>query len=41
MLSSLLAAFVIILFQTGEEYSNLDLTDMKYNKTKLSIVEKE
>jgi hypothetical protein len=30
-----------MLFQTGEAYSDLDLTKVKYDSNKLSIVEKE
>jgi hypothetical protein len=29
-----------MLFQTGEEYSNLDLTGAKHNNNKLAIVNK-
>jgi hypothetical protein len=39
--SSLLASVLVMLFQTGEAYSNLDLTKVTYNNKKLSEVEKE
>jgi len=41
MLDSWFASVVVILFQTGEAYSNLDLTNVKYNYNKLPIAEKE
>jgi hypothetical protein len=41
MSSSLWASVAVILFQTGEAYSNLDLTKVKYESNKLSIVDKE
>lgn len=37
--SSLLASVALILFQTGEAYSNLDLTKVKCDNNKLAIVE--
>jgi len=39
--SSLWTAVDVILFRTGEVYSNLDLTKVKYDSNKLSIVDKE
>jgi hypothetical protein len=39
--SSLLASVVVMLVQTGEAYSNLDLTKVTYNNKKLSKVEKK
>jgi len=39
--SSLWASVAVILFQTGEAYSNLDLTKVKYDSNKLLIVDKE
>jgi len=34
-------ALVVVIFQAGKAYSNLDLNDIKYNTNKQSIVEKE
>jgi hypothetical protein len=34
-------ALVVVIFQAGKEYSNLNTTIVKYNNNKLSIVEKE
>jgi hypothetical protein len=39
--SSLMAPLAVMLFQTGETHSNLDLTMVKYNNNKLWIVEKK
>jgi hypothetical protein len=38
---SVLSLLVVILFQTGEAYSNLFLINIKYNNNKLSAVEKD
>jgi hypothetical protein len=34
-------AFVFVIIQAGKVYSNIDLTKVKYDNNKLSIVEKE
>jgi hypothetical protein len=39
--SSLWASVAVILLQTGEIYSNSDLTKVKYESNKLSIVDEE
>jgi hypothetical protein len=41
MLFSLLTSAVLMIFQTGEAYYNLDVTTVKYNNTELSILENE
>ena len=41
MSSSLWAPADVILFRTGEAYSNLDLTNVKYDSNKLSVVDKK
>jgi hypothetical protein len=38
---SSLLALVVVIFQAGGAYSNLDLTNVKYKNNKLSLVEKE
>ena len=39
--SSLLASVVVMLFQTGEAYYNLNVTTVKYDSTELSTLEME
>ena len=38
---SSLLALVVVIFQAGKAYSNLDLNNIKYNNNKESIVEKQ
>jgi len=33
-------ALVVVIFQAGKAYSNLDLNNIKYNNNKQSIVER-
>ena len=39
--SSLWTLVDVISFRTGETYSNLDLTEVRYDSNKLSVVDKE
>ena len=40
MLSRLMASVLIMLFETGEAYSNTDLTNVTYNNNQMSMVKK-